>query len=65
MIRFILQQAQSRNQLALLVDINLAVVQLLGSYYAFSIAGDPIPPDWPERVVDQVFAGILRNASAS
>lgn len=63
MLRSILQRAQSRNELAPLVDIDLAVAQLLGSYYAFFIAGDPIPPDWPQRVVDQVFSGILRNVS--
>jgi AcrR family transcriptional regulator len=62
MLRSILQRARSRNELATLVDIDLAVAQLLGSYYAFSIAGDPIPSDWPERVVDQVFAGIVHNA---
>lgn len=60
MLRSILQQAQSRHELAPLVDINLVVAQLIGSYYALSIAGEPILPDWPERVVDQVFAGILQ-----
>jgi AcrR family transcriptional regulator len=60
MIRSILQEAQSRNELAPVADVDLAVAQLVGSYYALSIAGEPIPPDWPERVVDQVFAGILR-----
>jgi AcrR family transcriptional regulator len=63
MLRSILQQARSRNELAPLVDIDLAVAQLIGSYYAFSIAGDPIPSDWPERVVDQVLAGIVRDTS--
>ncbi len=63
MLRSILQQAQSRHELAPLVDINLVVAQLIGSYYALAIAGEPILPDWPERVVDQVFSGILRDAS--
>ena len=63
MLRSILLQARSRNELAPLVDIDLAVAQLIGSYYALAIAGDPIPPDWPERVVDQIFAGILRDVS--
>lgn len=57
-LRTILQQAQSHHKLEPQVDVDLAVAQLVGSYYAFSIAGDPIPPNWPERVVDQVFAGI-------
>jgi hypothetical protein len=59
MLRSILQQAQSRNELAPLVDIDLAVAPPIGSYYAFSIVSDPILPDWPQRVVDQVLVGIL------
>lgn len=55
----ILQKAQSRDELAPQVDIDLAVKQLVGSYYAFAIAGEAIPPNWPERVVDQVFSGLL------
>ncbi len=58
MLRSILRQAQERNELAPQVDIDLAVAQFIGSYYAFAIAGDPIPPDWPQRIVDQVCAGI-------
>ena len=57
-LRTLLQLAQSRQELASQVDVDLAVSQLVGSYYAFAIAGKPIPPDWPERVVDQVLAGI-------
>jgi hypothetical protein len=41
--------------------IDLAVTQLVGSYYALAIAGEPIPPHWPERVVDQVLTGLLHN----
>jgi AcrR family transcriptional regulator len=62
MLRSILQEAQSRNELASGVDIDLVVAQLVGSYYAFSIAGVPVPSDWPQRVVDQVLTGILRDA---
>jgi len=58
MLRSILQDAQSRNELKPQVDIELAVAQFIGSYYALAIAGNPIPPDWPQRVVDQVLAGI-------
>jgi AcrR family transcriptional regulator len=64
MIRSILQEAQARGELAPGVDgvdIELVVAQLIGSYYALAIAGMPIPPDWPERTVDQVFAGIARH----
>ena len=59
MLRAILQQAQSRDELAPHVDIDLAVTQFVGSYYALTIAGEPVPADWAERVVDQVLAGLL------
>lgn len=62
MLRSILQEARARNELAPGVDIDLAVAQLIGSYYAFSIAGVPVPSDWPQRVVDQVLTGLLREA---
>lgn len=62
MIRSILQEAQARNELALQIDVELVVAQLIGSFYALYIAGDPIPSDWPERVVEQVLAGILQKA---
>jgi AcrR family transcriptional regulator len=60
MLRSILEEARSRGELAPDADIDLAMAQLIGSYYALAIAGEPIPSDWPERVIDQVFAGILR-----
>ena len=59
MLRAILRQARSCNELAPDVDIDLAVTQLVGSYYAFAIAGEPIPSDWSERVVDQVLSCLL------
>ena len=64
MIRSILWAAQSRSELAPQVDIDLVIAQLIGSYYAIAIAGDPLPPDWPERIVNQVFTGILRDPSS-
>jgi AcrR family transcriptional regulator len=60
MLRSILEEARLRGELAPDVDIDLAVAQLIGSYYALAIAGEPVPSDWPERVVDQVLAGILQ-----
>ena len=63
MLQSILKEAQSRNELAPQTDIDLAVAQLVGSYYALSIAGDTIPSDWPQRVVDQVLAGIQNKMS--
>lgn len=58
MLRVILQSAQARTELAPTVDIELVVAQLIGSYYALAIAGEPVPDDWPERIVAQVLAGI-------
>ena len=59
MLRTLLHEAQTRNELMPQAHIELAVSQLLGSYYALAIAGDPIPPDWPELLVDQVLSGLL------
>ncbi len=61
MLHALLHEAQIRNELAPQVHIDLAVSQLVGSYYALAIAGDPIPPDWPELLVDQVLSGLLSN----
>lgn len=58
MLRTILQDACTRAELAPEVDIELVVAQLIGSYYALAIAGEPIPEDWPTRVVAQVLTGI-------
>lgn len=57
-LRAILQRARARGELAAGVDIELAVAQLIGSYYALAIDGKAIAQDWAERVVGQVFAGI-------
>lgn len=59
MLHALLHEAQTRNELAPQAHIELAVSQLVGSYYALAIAGDPIPPDWPELLVDQVLSGLL------
>jgi AcrR family transcriptional regulator len=58
MLHTILYKAQTRNELSPQANIELAVSQLIGSYYALAIAGDPIPPDWPELLVDQVLNGL-------
>jgi hypothetical protein len=59
MLHTLLHEAQTRNELVPQTNIELAVSQLVGSYYALAIAGDPIPPDWPELLVDQVLSGLL------
>jgi hypothetical protein len=59
MLHTILHKAQARNELAPQANIELAVSQFVGSYYALAIAGDPIPPDWAELLVDQVLGGLL------
>ncbi len=58
MLRSILQEAQVRGELAPHVDLDFAAAQFVGSYYALYIAGHPIPPDWPQQVVDLVLNGI-------
>lgn len=58
MLRSILREAQVRGELTPQVDLDFVAAQLVGSYYALYIAGYPIPPDWPQKVVDQVLDGI-------
>ncbi|HEY0756775.1 MAG TPA: TetR/AcrR family transcriptional regulator [Ktedonobacteraceae bacterium] len=64
-LRAILQQAQARSELEPSTDIELAVAQLIGSYYALSIAGKSVAADWPERVVGQLLAGIAYKVPPS
>ena len=59
MIRSVLVAARERGELAAHADIDLAVSQLLGSYYSLYIEGAVIPEDWPERVSAQVLRGLL------
>ncbi len=58
-LRTLLNEARARHELAPQANIDLAVSQLIGSYYALAIAGDPIPADWPELLVDQLLHGLL------
>ncbi|MBA3823189.1 MAG: TetR/AcrR family transcriptional regulator [Ktedonobacterales bacterium] len=59
LIRAVLVAAQERHELSRDADIELAVSQLLGSYYSLYIEGAVIPDDWPERVSAQVLRGLL------
>jgi AcrR family transcriptional regulator len=59
LIRAVLAAAQERGELAAEADIDLAVAQLLGSYYSLYVAGVPIDMDWPERISAQVLRGLL------
>jgi AcrR family transcriptional regulator len=58
LIRAVLLTAQARGELRPDVDLDLAVAQLLGSYYTLYIEGTPIPADWPERISAQVLDGL-------
>lgn len=65
LIRAVLVAAQERRELSAHADIELAVSQLLGSYYSLYIEGAVISDDWPERVSAQVLRGLLwREGSA-
>ncbi|MCY2959969.1 MAG: TetR/AcrR family transcriptional regulator [Planctomycetota bacterium] len=41
-------------------DVDAAVNALVGSFYARYLAGQPIGPDWPERVVSLVWPSLSR-----
>lgn len=43
-------------------DVEAAVNLLVGAFYARHLTGAGIPPTWPRRVVDTVWAGIAADA---
>jgi AcrR family transcriptional regulator len=56
-LKAILAAAQARRELPATADLDAAVNLLVGSFYARYLAGDGIPKDWPERVVDTLLGG--------
>lgn len=58
MIRQVLAHAQAEGIIRPTADVELAVAQLIGSYYALYVAGNPIPSDWPERAASMVLRGL-------
>ncbi|MFN7951263.1 MAG: TetR/AcrR family transcriptional regulator [bacterium] len=66
MVRAVLESARERGEIAAEADVDAVVNLLIGCYYARYLVGEPIPRDWPERVVGTVWSGIRRvTASAS
>lgn len=61
-LRRILRVARDAGQLDPDADIELGITMLVGSLHASYMAGKPVGPDWPERVVD---AWLRQNAAAS
>ncbi len=62
-IRLILQAAIDDGSLADDVDLDIAAGSCTGALYAIVLAGDPVPVDWPGRMVDQVL-GLSRRERA-
>lgn len=56
-LRALLAAAVDSGELAATADLEVAGSFLTGSWYAFHIAGRPVPSDWAARVVDLVWAG--------
>jgi AcrR family transcriptional regulator len=59
MLRDIFVDARRRGELRPGADVEAAVNLLIGSYYARYLTGEPIPANWPRRIVATVLAGIL------
>jgi AcrR family transcriptional regulator len=54
----ILEAARQHKQLRPDADLDAAVNLLVGSFYARYLTGEEVTPDWPERVVRTVLAGL-------
>lgn len=61
MLRSALEQAQERGELLADADLETAVNMLIGSYYAYYLAGTPVAGDWPERAVQLILHGLWAN----
>jgi hypothetical protein len=58
MLRAVLAEARSRDDLRPDADLDLAVNALVGALYAQRLADPAIPQDWDARIVDTVLRGI-------
>jgi AcrR family transcriptional regulator len=59
MIRQVLERGRRHDEVAADANLDLAVNQLIGGFYAQYLAGIPFPDDWEERAVDSVLLGLL------
>lgn len=59
-VRTLLEAAVAARLLRRNADLDAATNLLIGSFYARYVSGEPIGPDWPERVVALVWAGLAR-----
>jgi AcrR family transcriptional regulator len=50
-LRRIMEAGKESGQLRADADTELGITMLVGSLYALHAAGEPVPRDWPERVV--------------
>ena len=54
----LLEAARDRGELSPDADLDTAVLMLSGAYYAQHVGGEPIGPDWEERIVDAALRGL-------
>ena len=62
MLRKILERADERGELKPAVEIRAAVHMLVGAFYAHYLAKPEIGKDFPQQIVDIVWAGIAKGA---
>jgi AcrR family transcriptional regulator len=63
-LRAILERALAEGRLADGGDLDVALSVLTGSWYAFALAGDAPPADWPRRVATVVWRALGGEAPA-
>jgi AcrR family transcriptional regulator len=54
MVAAALEEACRNGELRADADVTVLVNLLIGSFYARYLTGEPIPPDWVDRIVDEV-----------
>jgi AcrR family transcriptional regulator len=57
-IMAILRDARERNLIDRDADLEVAVTMCTGSWYGRALAGDPPPPDWPQRAAALVWRAV-------
>lgn len=60
----VLRNGMDTGQVPVGVDVDAVVNALVGALYARIVTGDPVPHDFSDRVVDTVWSGIARAATA-
>jgi AcrR family transcriptional regulator len=64
-LRAILERARLLGLIDADADLQVAVTMCTGSWYARALAGDPPPPDWPNRIAALVWRSVGGTSTAA